>query len=129
MESSLKLEILRLLLEAGEENLPTILNTVLVQHSSEPPDVLLASVGEALEAIEKQSYTELAWYKDGWIALIPEERQLVLPLANSVAWDPATNQWRWKEEELGPERPIVILTSKGEDYIRSVLREESASER
>ena len=123
MSSPLEIEILHILLEAGEENLPTVLNTVLVQHLAEPREALLARVEKALESLERQSYTELNWYKDGWVPLTAEQRRKVLPLANSVEWNTDAKRWHWKEEELGPERPIVTLTDKGEQYIRSVLRE------
>lgn len=124
MSHSLETEILRVLLEAGEENLPTVLNTVLVQHHAEPPEILLPRVEEALDSLEKKAFTELTWYKDGcWVPLTAEERTKVLPVANSVFWNAATKRWNWNETKLGPERPIVILTEKGEQYIRKLLRE------
>jgi hypothetical protein len=124
MQKMLKLKILRMLLEAGEENLPTILNTLLVQHPSEPPDTLLARVWERLKSMEKKSYIEFAWYRDGWVPLTPEERGLLLPPANSLVWDSATSRWCWREGRLGPEPPIVILTDDGAQYIRGRLERE-----
>ncbi len=120
MERPLQLEILHMLLEAGEENLPTILNTLLVRRPDTAPEVLLADVSDALEAIERQSYAELARYEDGWVTLTPEERQLVLPLAKSVEWHPAAGRWRWAGAP--PACPVVVLTDKGKEHIRRVLR-------
>ena len=122
MEPPLQVEILRILLEAGEENLPTILNTLLVQHPATAPEMLLADVADALERIERQSYAQLARYDDSWIALTPEERQLLPPLTKSVVWHPATGRWRWNSDVAGRERPTVVLTEEGREHIRGVLR-------
>jgi DNA-binding PadR family transcriptional regulator len=125
MDNTLGFQILRLLLEAGEENVPTILNTLLVQHVSEPPEIFLQTIGAILKSAEEDGYVQFTWYRDGWVPLTPKERHMVLPPLDSVAWDPAAKRWRWKEEELGPERPIVILTDKGEQYVRRQLRAEA----
>jgi hypothetical protein len=120
----LKLEILHMLLEAGEENLPTIFNTLLVQHPSEPPDTLLVNVWERLKSLENKGYIEFVRHRNGWVPLTPEERELVLPPANSLVWDSAVGRWRWREEQLGLEPLTVILTDDGAQYIRSRLERE-----
>jgi len=122
VERSLELEILHILLEAGEENLPTILNALLVRHPDTAPEVLLVDVSDALQAIERQSFAQYARYEDGWVALTPEERQLVLPLVKSVVWQPAAGRWRWKKDVARPDFPVVILTDRGKEHIHHVLR-------
>jgi len=122
MNQSLMLEILEILLEAGEENIPTILNTLLTRHSADPPESLLEQTAQALRELEEQGYTELAWYRDGWVPLSAAERARILPLGNGVTWNAEAKRWRWKETDPGADRPLVILTEKGERHIRSRLR-------
>jgi len=110
-----------MLLEAGEENVPTVLNTILAEHPTDNHETLLMCVENALKSLEKRSCVDLEWYRDGWVPLSAEERRKVLALADCVVWHEDTREWNWNEKELGPEWPIVTLTEKGEQYIEAVL--------
>jgi hypothetical protein len=121
MDAPVELEILRVLLEAGEENLPTLLNSV---RAADAPDALLARVDRALDTLERQGCVAFYWYASGWVALAAAERGLVLPLADNVVFDPASGGWRAAREQPDREGPIVVLTGRGEARARRTLRVE-----
>jgi hypothetical protein len=125
MSQSLTIEILEMLLEAGEENIPTILNTVLARHPSDRPEALLEQTGQVLQELEGQRYAELAWYRGEWVPLSAAERARIVPIRNSVTWNTEAKRWQWKEADLGADRLLVILTEEGERHIRGVLRARS----
>ena len=123
MSQPLENEIMRILLEAGEENLPTVMNTLREGHTDAPPETLLAEAEASLQALERQGYIELCWYREGWVPLTTEERRKILPLVQSLVWNSATGHWQWNEAELGRERPLAVLTDAGQRHIRGVLRQ------
>jgi len=121
MAEQLEKEILAILLEAGEENLPALVNTVGVQRHSPPKDSIVAEVGDALDDLLRKSLIELTWYDDGWVPLTDEEQRAVLPVSRSVGWDAAANVWTWNEQSAAGRRPVVVLTPAGERQIRTLL--------
>lgn len=124
MDAPVELDILRVLLEAGEENLATLLNTLTAPAGEDGADgrVSLARVDRALDALERQGYVAFYWYASGWEALSPAERDLVLPLAGNVVLDPTSGGWRAVREQPDREGPIVVLTDRGEAHARRALR-------
>jgi len=121
MTPPLQQELLGLLLEAGEETVPTLFNTALVRRPGVPRDAVADEVGEAMAALEQQAYIALSWYRDGWVDLTPEEHQRQLPLAAGLRWDDALERWVWDEARRGPEVPIAVLTPRGEAFARRSL--------
>jgi hypothetical protein len=117
----LSTELLAALLEAGEENLPTLANTALAAHPDAAPTMLLAEVESALAALAEQGYVELTHDGD-WRPLTPTERATVLPLTDSLGWDQATGRWHWTAPALRPYGPTVVLTPAGADHTRHLLR-------
>jgi hypothetical protein len=121
MTPPLQQELLGLLLEAGEETVPTLFNTVLVRHPELSREAVADEVGEAMAALEQQAYVALSWYRDRWVDLTPEEHQRQVPLALGLRWNDALERWVWDEVRRGPDVPIAVLTPQGEAFARRSL--------
>jgi hypothetical protein len=120
MKTSLEVAILSILLEAEEENLPTIVNTLRTQYGEVPPQELLIHARLAIDALEKQGYAKFAWYRNDWVPLSEDDRRRTVASTNGILWDQDQGRWHWNKD-LGSEMPILILTDKGKQYIRSLL--------
>jgi hypothetical protein len=121
MTPPLQRELLSLLLEAGEETVPTLFNTVLVRRPGLSREAVADEVSEAMTALEQQSYVALSWYRNGWVDLTPDERERQLPLAEGLRWNDTLERWVWDEARRGPEVPIAVLTPQGEAFARQSL--------
>jgi hypothetical protein len=120
--NSIELEIIQLLTEAEEENLPTVFNTILVGRSEESPPRLLSELITAVEALERQGYVRLSSYRDGWVEWGPLQRDHRFPLESGLFWDASLQRWRWDEAKCGYEAPIVTLTARGAVAARRSMR-------
>jgi hypothetical protein len=106
-------EVLDLLAEAGEENLPTLLNTLRRRRPAEPPPQQLERVLAAVVALEERSCVVFSWYRDGWQDLTPAERACLSPLAACVTWNATDGDWDWNSAHGGDEWPILTITDAG----------------
>ena len=119
METPTQREVLEQLAEAGDENLPTLLNTILLQHPAASPPELLEQVAAAVESLERREYAVFSWYRGGWQRLTPAERAALSPLAGCVVWDATDGDWDWDSARLGDEWPVLTITGAGRRRLRA----------
>ncbi|BAZ11857.1 hypothetical protein NIES4071_36830 [Calothrix sp. NIES-4071] len=121
----LQIHILRLLSEAGEENIPTIVNTILVESTAGSLENLLDQVNEALQELYWRKLIVYAYYSNDvqyrWKILTSKEIQPFLPINNCLSWNQENRSWQWKEKEFGQERVYVLLQEEGRRIINEYL--------
>ena len=108
--NAIEREVLEQLAEAGDENLPTLVNTL--------GPLRLEQVTTAVEALERRSDAVFCWYRDGWQPLTPDERMALSPLPACLVWNAADGDWGWDSERLGDEWPILTITAAGRERLR-----------
>jgi hypothetical protein len=84
--SPLQSEIMRLLEEAGGEDLVDVANAV--KHLTEgPPEAQLALFEQALHHLVALDLIYLAEWRQGYVRLSPEQQRDILDLRSSLRWD------------------------------------------
>lgn len=121
--TALQWYILRLLSEAGEENIPTMVNTLQAEAVIADKAKLLSEVNSALEGLLKLRLISYAYYQEepvpDWRILSDNEVQKFSPISNCLGWNEADGFWSWREERFGKERVLVIISEQAKELIRA----------
>jgi hypothetical protein len=121
--SPLQLQILRLLEEAGEENIPTIANTIRAEAAPDAGPDVLGQIDAALRALHEADLVGFAYYRGdhdpAWQPLTDARLRVVFPIHRCLEWHGASGGWRWREDRCGRERVIVTLEDQGKRLIKA----------
>ena len=123
--TQLQNHVLKILLEAGEENLPTVLNTVAVQVGGRQGDRFLNQIILAIQDLEEEGMVSFARYfndrEPSWVRLSREEMQQNFGPEQCLKWNDLAGIWEWKEADCGVERVYLLLEQAGRDAISDHL--------
>ena len=112
--------MLRMLAEAGEEDLTTVVNTLLrsATNPSDPRHLLVLAA--SLENLRAQQLIGYALYARDWSDLIGDEAAEYLPVHHCLVWNDSLSEWLWNEDDCGKDRLIVVLQQKGREALTSL---------
>lgn len=128
--SAIQIHILKILSEADEENIPTIVNTIYTESPRMDKERLLLQINSALEELHGMGLIAYSRYvnkgEPRWVTIPEDEISSVLPLQNCLEWNDETSLWRWKAEQFGKERVVVTLEEKGRKAIPEYLADSTS---
>lgn len=111
--SPIQRDVLWILEEAGEENLPTVLNTLRSNSAGVPDEVLIPALSDALRGLWRSDLITFCRYRGGSDArsedLSPGETQSVLAVSEVVRWNEDGGYWQWDEARGGGGRVSVVV--------------------
>lgn len=111
--SPMQRDVLWILEEAGEENLPTVLNTLRSNSAGVPDEVLIPALSDALRGLWRSGLITFCRYHGGsdagWKDISPGEIQRVLAVSDVVRWNEDGGYWQWDEARDGRERVSVVV--------------------
>jgi hypothetical protein len=122
VHTPLQVEILKMLAEAGEENLATIFNTVLVSTADGAPAMIAADVDGALDDLLDHGLIELAQWDGEWISLPDNDSRALRPFHRSLIWVPDSGSWAWDEARFGRRRVAAVLSPAGRQRAMKLSR-------
>lgn len=119
--TTLQLYILKMLAEAGEENIPTIVNTVLNEALISDKANLIQEVNLALETLLNCKLIYYAYYQkeaaSPWKILSDNEVQELSPIYNCLNWNEEGGFWSWRQDKCGKERVLVLISDVARDSV------------
>jgi len=108
--------VLRMLEEAGEENPPTVLNTLRAAHADQSNEEFAQAVRLALGGLYDLGFITLSRDEERpnqrWMPVPPEDIPRILSISQVVRWDDR-GYWRWDDCQAGPYRASLALTEAG----------------
>jgi hypothetical protein len=113
-------EILSVLSEAGEENLPALLNTIYMKFPALSRQEMLMAGEKGLRNLHSKGFIEFCVETQNrgrvLTPLSAHETKKALSLAKVLVWNDKNKMWDWDVEKNG-EWVVVTLTDKGQEAL------------
>ncbi len=97
-------QVIAILREAGEENLPAIVNSLVALNPDEQPSAIVEIADTMLQALLRAKLVTIA----SRFPITSVELAAIFPIEKNLLWDAKAGRWRWNET-VAPDRPLIVL--------------------